>query len=51
MNVIAVNWEHGADNINYIQAAANTRVVGATIGELIKSLHSTAHASYDKKLD
>jgi hypothetical protein len=48
MNVIAVNWEHGADNINYIQAAANTRVVGATIGELIKSLHSTAHASYDK---
>jgi hypothetical protein len=50
MNVIAVNWEHGADNINYIQAAANTRVVGATIGELIKSLHSTAHASYDKFL-
>jgi predicted DNA-binding protein with PD1-like motif len=38
-NVIAVNLEHGADNIDYIQAASNTRVIRTTIGELIKSLH------------
>ncbi|XP_076103997.1 pancreatic triacylglycerol lipase-like [Mytilus galloprovincialis] len=48
MNVIAVNWANGADNINYIQAAANTRVVGATIGELLKTLHSTGHSNYNK---
>lgn len=48
MNVIAVDWSKGADNINYIQAAANTRVVGATIGELLKTLHSTGHSNYNK---
>lgn len=48
LNVIAVNWKKGADNINYAQSAANTRVVGATIGELLKNLHSTGHSSYSK---
>ncbi|XP_045157040.2 pancreatic triacylglycerol lipase-like [Mercenaria mercenaria] len=45
-NVFAVNWAKGADNINYIQAAANTRVVGALIAQFITSLHTAAHAPY-----
>ena len=45
--MFAVNWAKGADNINYAQAAANTRVVGALIAQFITSLHTTAHASYD----
>lgn len=48
MNVIAVDWSKGADNINYIQAAANTRVVGATIANLIKELHNVAHLAHNK---
>ncbi|XP_052066885.1 pancreatic triacylglycerol lipase-like [Mytilus californianus] len=48
LNVIAVNWEKGADNLIYAKAAANTRVVGAIIGELLKNLHSTGHSSYSK---
>lgn len=48
MNVVAVDWSKGADNINYIQAAANTRVVGATTASLIKELHNVAHLAYNK---
>ncbi|XP_060601206.1 pancreatic triacylglycerol lipase-like [Ruditapes philippinarum] len=47
MNVFAVNWAKGADNINYAQAAANTRVVGALIAQFITSLHTNTHASYE----
>ncbi|XP_022340243.1 inactive pancreatic lipase-related protein 1-like [Crassostrea virginica] len=47
LNVIAVDWSKGADNINYIQAAANTRVVGATIAILIKELHRVAHLPFN----
>ncbi|KAK3089709.1 hypothetical protein FSP39_005811 [Pinctada imbricata] len=46
MNVIAVDWSKGADYINYFQAAANTRVVGAVIAKMMEGLHSTAHAAY-----
>jgi hypothetical protein len=47
MNVFAVNWAKGADNINYAQAASNTRVVGALIAQFITSLHTNTHASYE----
>ncbi|XP_071118170.1 inactive pancreatic lipase-related protein 1-like [Haliotis cracherodii] len=43
-NVIAVNWEKGAAKTNYLQAAANTRVVGAVIADMIKTLHSAGAA-------
>ena len=46
VNVIAVNWEKGADSVNYQQSVANTRVVGALIGEFMKELHSATGASY-----
>ncbi|XP_063441860.1 pancreatic lipase-related protein 2-like [Mytilus trossulus] len=48
MNVIAVNWQYGADNLIYAKSAANTRVVGAIIGELLKNLHSAGLTSYSK---
>ncbi|XP_070205766.1 pancreatic lipase-related protein 2-like [Littorina saxatilis] len=37
-NVIVVDWAEGAKGPNYAQAAANTRVVGAQIATLIKTL-------------
>lgn len=49
VNVIVVDWEKGADNtLNYAQSAANTRVVGATIEQLIRALVSSGSSSYDK---
>lgn len=42
LNVICVDWETGADKIDYNQAAANTRVVGALVAQLIKALKETA---------
>ena len=41
-----MDWSKGADNINYLQAASNTRVVGALIAQFITQLHATAHAQY-----
>ncbi|XP_061197857.1 inactive pancreatic lipase-related protein 1-like [Saccostrea echinata] len=38
MNVIAVDWSKGTKKRIYRQSAANTRVVGATIGNMIKAL-------------
>ncbi|XP_033738724.1 inactive pancreatic lipase-related protein 1-like isoform X2 [Pecten maximus] len=48
VNVIVVDWSLGADNINYIQAAANTRVVGATIAKLLEMLHHATRLPYSK---
>ncbi|XP_052256454.1 pancreatic triacylglycerol lipase-like [Dreissena polymorpha] len=45
-NVFAVDWSKGADNIDYNQAAANTRVVGALIARFITQLRTTAQAQY-----
>ncbi|KAH3698226.1 hypothetical protein DPMN_085745 [Dreissena polymorpha] len=45
-NVFAVDWSKGAHNINYNQAAANTRVVGALIAQFITQLRTTAQAQY-----
>jgi len=36
-NVIVVDWSKGAEGPNYLQATANTRVVGAQIASLIRS--------------
>ncbi|CAB3370754.1 Hypothetical predicted protein [Cloeon dipterum] len=38
MNVISVDWRHGADKFNYIQAASNTRVVGAELSSLVQHM-------------
>ena len=48
LNVIAVDWSKGADNINYFQAAANTRVVGAVIAKMMEILHNQNGAAYSK---
>ncbi|KAL3869914.1 hypothetical protein ACJMK2_042536 [Sinanodonta woodiana] len=45
-NVVVVSWEKGADNINYVQAAANTRVVGALVAQMMKAMHTNGHANY-----
>ena len=42
-----MDWEKGADDNSYSQSAANTRVVGAMTGELIKALHNTEQAPYN----
>ncbi|XP_062615308.1 inactive pancreatic lipase-related protein 1-like [Saccostrea cucullata] len=41
MNVIAVDWSKGTQGRLYSQSAANTRVVGATIGNMIKVLRDS----------
>ncbi|XP_061162928.1 inactive pancreatic lipase-related protein 1-like [Saccostrea echinata] len=41
MNVIAVDWSKGTQGTIYRQSAANTRVVGATIGNMIKALRDS----------
>ncbi|XP_045158432.1 inactive pancreatic lipase-related protein 1-like [Mercenaria mercenaria] len=46
VNVISVDWEKGADTKDYNQAAANTRVVGALIAQLITSLLMSAGAQF-----
>ncbi|XP_078686854.1 pancreatic triacylglycerol lipase-like isoform X2 [Branchiostoma floridae x Branchiostoma belcheri] len=38
VNVIVVDWGGGANSINYIQVAANTRLVGAQVARLITYL-------------
>lgn len=47
LNVIVVDWEKGADSMIYQQSAANTRVVGATIAQLLRTLVSNGPTSYD----
>ena len=38
-NVFGVDWSNGAKTINYFQAVANTRVVGAAMAHFIKKLN------------
>ncbi|XP_052257603.1 lipase member I-like [Dreissena polymorpha] len=45
-NVFAVDWSKGADNFHYLQAVANTRVVGALIAQFITQLRTTTQAQY-----
>ncbi|KAL5017112.1 hypothetical protein ScPMuIL_006701 [Solemya velum] len=46
-NVIAVDWGKGA-GFPYLQAAANTRVVGAEIAAFISFLHTTSATSHNQ---
>lgn len=43
--VIGVYWGRGA-NVNYFQAAGNTRLVGAQIAHIIESLHNVHRIDY-----
>ncbi|XP_062592184.1 inactive pancreatic lipase-related protein 1-like [Saccostrea cucullata] len=40
VNIIPVDWSHGT-GFNYMKSSANTRVVGATIGNMLKALWDT----------
>ena len=46
MNVIVYDWSLGADNIQYTQAVANTRVAGALLAKMLKQIHASTHARY-----
>ena len=37
-NVIVVDWKNGANKVNYYRSVANTRLVGAQVGFLVKAL-------------
>ena len=43
--MIVVDWANGAKGPNYIQAAANTRVVGAQIASLILTAESLGYSA------
>jgi triacylglycerol esterase/lipase EstA (alpha/beta hydrolase family) len=47
MSVITVDWGSGA-GFPYSRAAANTRVVGAQLGMLVKTLHEKLGLDVDK---
>ena len=44
-NVFCVDWEKGAEQVDYDQAVANTRVVGALIAKFAEKLKH-ANAKY-----
>lgn len=48
MNVILVDWSKGTKGVNYMKSAANTRVVGATIGNMVKALKDTANSQLNQ---
>lgn len=41
MNVIVIDWRRGAMTLNYLQAAANTRLVGAIAAVMVDKLNHT----------
>ncbi|WAR22785.1 LIPR1-like protein [Mya arenaria] len=47
VNVVSVDWESGADQTDYNQAAANTRVVGALIAQLLNVLKNLRSLKYE----
>ena len=47
MNVIVVDWEAGAALPNYVQAAANTQLVGKQIAHLINIINQ--HLNFEAK--
>ena len=44
-NVVLVDWSEGAKGPNYLQAAGNTRLVGAQTAELIRFMISSSPGS------
>ncbi|XP_064606968.1 pancreatic triacylglycerol lipase-like [Liolophura sinensis] len=49
-NVIVVDWEKGAMKsfLNYFQAAANTRVIGAMLAKMVKIISTSKKISYNR---
>ncbi len=45
-NVIALDWSKPAVNLDYFEAAANTKVVGAIVAYLINRLHNVTNADF-----
>ncbi|XP_056013685.1 inactive pancreatic lipase-related protein 1-like [Ostrea edulis] len=43
MNVITVDWSRGTTGFSYDKSTANTRVVGATVGNMVKALKDTVN--------
>jgi alpha-beta hydrolase superfamily lysophospholipase len=41
--VITVDWSKGAEELNYFQAVADTRLVGAEIARLLNAVKEVAH--------
>lgn len=41
VNVIVIDWRRGAMTLNYLQAAANTRLVGAIAAVMVEKLNHT----------
>ena len=41
VNVLVVDWRRGAMTLNYLQAAANTRLVGVLASLMIEKLNNT----------
>ncbi|KAL3869623.1 hypothetical protein ACJMK2_042288 [Sinanodonta woodiana] len=50
VNVILVNWVKGAQKTNYAQVVANTRVVGALLALLMKTLDNVAEGNYFRRM-
>ncbi|XP_064605906.1 pancreatic triacylglycerol lipase-like [Liolophura sinensis] len=49
LNVVAVNWQKGADSLYYGQSAANTRRVGEMVGDFIRQLKEVMGAPYSSQ--
>ncbi|OTF81924.1 lipase-like protein, partial [Euroglyphus maynei] len=47
LNVIVVDWRGGTHQINYLQAASNTRLVGAIIAKFIEKLNNVFRTTND----
>ncbi|XP_062570247.1 inactive pancreatic lipase-related protein 1-like [Saccostrea cucullata] len=47
-NIIMVDWSPGANHVCYLQAAANTRVVGAVTARLLRALRDRHSLSYSE---
>jgi hypothetical protein len=45
-NVIALDWSILAGNLNYFEAAANTKIIGAKVAYLINRLHNVTNADF-----
>ncbi|KAK6179697.1 hypothetical protein SNE40_012002 [Patella caerulea] len=46
VNIVGVDWEHGAKRIDYHQAVANTRLVGKMVSNFLKVAHTAMGTSY-----
>jgi hypothetical protein len=45
-NVIALDWSKPAGNLDYFEAAANTKIVGALVAYFINRLHNVTNVGF-----